>query len=43
MDMLEAQGVVAPGEPGKSRQVLAKHDVKKQDIKKHEAAEGDAV
>ena len=31
MDMLEAQGVVAPGEPGKSRQVLSKHDVKKQD------------
>jgi len=43
MDMLEAQGVVAPGEPGKSRQVLAKHDVKKHDVKKHEAAEGDAV
>ena len=43
MDMLEAQGVVAPGEPGKSRQVLAKHDVKKPDVKKHEAAEGDAV
>jgi S-DNA-T family DNA segregation ATPase FtsK/SpoIIIE len=43
MDMLEAQGVVAPGEPGKSRQVLAKHDMKKQDVKKHEAAEGDAA
>jgi len=43
MDMLEAQGVVAPGEPGKSRQVLAKHDVKKPEVKKHEAAEGDAV
>jgi len=49
MDMLEAQGVVAPGEPGKSRQVLMKQDVKKQhdlkkpDVKKHEAAEGDAV
>jgi len=49
MDMLEAQGVVAPGEPGKSRQVLMKqdikkqHDVKKPEVKKHEAAEGDAV
>jgi S-DNA-T family DNA segregation ATPase FtsK/SpoIIIE len=49
MDMLEAQGIVAPGEPGKSRQVLMKQDVKKQqdvkkpDVKKHEAAEGDAA
>ncbi|MFA5375168.1 MAG: DNA translocase FtsK [Dehalococcoidia bacterium] len=49
MDMLEAQGVVAPGEPGKSRPVLMKQDAKKQqdmkkpEVKKHEAAEGGPV
>jgi S-DNA-T family DNA segregation ATPase FtsK/SpoIIIE len=49
MDMLEAQGIVASGEPGKSRQVLMKQDVKKQqdvkkpEVKKHEAAEGGPV
>ena len=48
MDMLEQKGIVAPGEPGKSRQVLMKQDAKKQpdvkkpEAKKHEAAEGDA-
>ena len=44
MDLLEEKGIVAPGEPGKSRQVLMKQDAKKQtDVKKHEAAEGDAI
>jgi hypothetical protein len=48
MDMLEQKGIVATGEPGKSRQVLMKQDAKKQpdvkkpEVKKHEAAEGDA-
>ncbi|MFA5056276.1 MAG: DNA translocase FtsK [Dehalococcoidia bacterium] len=44
MDLLEEKGIVAPGEPGKSRQVLMKQDIKKQtDVKKQDAAEGDAI
>jgi len=54
MDMLEQKGIVAPGEPGKSRQIIMKQDAKKQqdikktdvkkpDIKSHEAAEGDGA
>lgn len=44
MDLLEEKGIVAPGEPGKSRQVLMKQDVKKQpEGRKQDAAEGDAI
>ena len=44
MDLLEEKGIVAPGEPGKSRQVLMKQDVKKQpEGRKQDAAEGGAI
>jgi len=43
MDMLEQKGIVAPGEPGKSRQVIMKQDAKKQEGKKQDAAGGTAA
>jgi S-DNA-T family DNA segregation ATPase FtsK/SpoIIIE len=44
MDLLEEKGIVATGEPGKSRQVLMKQDIKKPtEGKRHEAAEGDVI